>query len=97
VSQEPLSPSPALTVADAAALAGVSVKTIRRAIDRGALRAVRPAGCRRIVVLEPDVIAWRDAPVVPRTRAVDHSSRASRRAPERGSLAALRAMERSTG
>jgi excisionase family DNA binding protein len=84
-----------LTVAAAAQLAGVHPKTIRRAIDRGDLRAMRPGGGRKIVVLEPDLVAWRDQPVVPRSRTVDVSPRPSRRPPERGSLAALRAMERS--
>ncbi len=88
-----------LSVAEAAAAAGVHPKTLRRAIARGDLRAVRPRGGRRIVILAEDLQAWRDEPVVPRSerpRGASASPTASRRAPERGSLAALRAMERST-
>jgi len=85
----------ALTVNEAADRAGVSAKTIRRAIDRGALRALRPGGCRRIVVLAEDLAAWRDEPVVPRSRPATPAKTSSRRSPERGSLADLRAMERS--
>jgi excisionase family DNA binding protein len=53
-----------LTVADrlsvdgAAAEAGVSVDTIRRAYQSGALRAFRPGGTRRIVILREDLQAW---------------------------------------
>jgi excisionase family DNA binding protein len=53
-----------LTVADrlsvdgAAAEAGVSVDTIRRAYRSGALRAFRPGGARRIVILREDLQAW---------------------------------------
>ncbi|MEA2131972.1 MAG: Helix-turn-helix domain [Solirubrobacteraceae bacterium] len=53
-----------LTVADrlsvdgAAAEAGVSVDTIRRAYRSGALRAFRPGGTRRIVILREDLQAW---------------------------------------
>jgi excisionase family DNA binding protein len=53
-----------LTVADrlsvdgAAAEAGVSVDTIRRAYRSGALRAFRPGGARRIVILREDLHAW---------------------------------------
>lgn len=88
----------ALSVREAAALAGVHEKTIRRAIDRGDLCARRPGGRRKIVVLEPDLIAWRDEPVVPRNERSAPATIAradSRRPPERGSLAALRAIERS--
>jgi excisionase family DNA binding protein len=53
-----------LTVADrlsvdgAAVAAGVSVDTIRRAYRSGALRAFRPGGARRIVILREDLQAW---------------------------------------
>jgi excisionase family DNA binding protein len=57
-------PPRALTVADrlsvdgAAVAAGVSVDTIRRAYRSGALRAFRPGGARRIVILREDLQAW---------------------------------------
>lgn len=91
MSDEPLS------VAQAASAAGVHPKTIRRAIARGDLRALRPGGGWRIVILPEDFAAWRDAPVVPRSRAPDVAQRPSRRPPERGSLAALREIERRAG
>jgi excisionase family DNA binding protein len=53
-----------LTVADrlsvdgAAVAAGVSMDTIRRAYRSGALRAFRPGGARRIVILREDLQAW---------------------------------------
>ncbi len=92
MSDEPLS------VAEAATAAGVNPRTIRRAIARGDLRALRPGGRRKIIVLLEDLVAWRDEPVVPRMERAASTSvanAASRRPPERGSLAALRAMERS--
>jgi excisionase family DNA binding protein len=47
-----------LSVEAAAAEAGVSVDTIRRAYRSGALRAFRPGGTRRIVILRDDLQAW---------------------------------------
>jgi excisionase family DNA binding protein len=47
-----------LSVDEAAAEAGVSVDTIRRAYRSGALRAFRPGGTRRIVILRDDLCAW---------------------------------------
>jgi excisionase family DNA binding protein len=47
-----------LSVGAAAAAAGVSVDTIRRAYRSGALRAFRPGGTRRIVILREDLQAW---------------------------------------
>jgi excisionase family DNA binding protein len=47
-----------LSVDAAAAEAGVSVDTIRRAYRSGALRAFRPGGARRIVILRDDLQAW---------------------------------------
>ena len=47
-----------LSVEAAAAAAGVSVDTIRRAYRSGALRAFRPGGTRRIVILRDDLQAW---------------------------------------
>lgn len=47
-----------LGVEAAAAEAGVSVDTIRRAYRSGALRAFRPGGTRRIVILREDLHAW---------------------------------------
>ncbi len=87
-----------LSVKEAAALAGVHPKTILRAIRRGDLPERRPGGVRKLVLLEEEVLAWRDAPVVPRSEraaAPTIAQAASRRPPERGSLAALREIERS--
>jgi excisionase family DNA binding protein len=47
-----------LSVEAAAAAAGVSVDTIRRAYRSGALRAFRPGGTRRIVILRDDLQTW---------------------------------------
>jgi excisionase family DNA binding protein len=47
-----------LSVDAAAAEAGVSVDTIRRAYRSGALRAFRPGGTRRIVILREDLQSW---------------------------------------
>jgi excisionase family DNA binding protein len=47
-----------LSVDAAATEAGVSVDTIRRAYRSGALRAFRPGGARRIVILREDLRAW---------------------------------------
>jgi len=47
-----------LSVEAAAAKAGVSMDTIRRAYRSGALRAFRPGGTRRIVILREDLQAW---------------------------------------
>jgi excisionase family DNA binding protein len=46
-----------LSVEIAAAAAGVSMDTIRRAYRSGALRAFRPGGTRRIVILRDDLQA----------------------------------------
>jgi excisionase family DNA binding protein len=105
-----------LTVADrlsvdgAAAEAGVSVDTIRRAYRSGALRAFRPGGTRRIVILREDLQAWafgaehlvtdRGAQLRPATDApAAISRRAVRQRPRRdaaaGSVERLRQIERS--
>jgi excisionase family DNA binding protein len=47
-----------LSVDAAATEADVSVDTIRRAYRSGALRAFRPGGARRIVILRDDLQAW---------------------------------------
>jgi excisionase family DNA binding protein len=47
-----------LSVDAAAAEAGVSIDTIRRAYRSGALRAFRPGGARRIVIRREDLQAW---------------------------------------
>jgi excisionase family DNA binding protein len=47
-----------LSVEAAAAEAGVSVDTIRRAYRSGALRAFRPGGARRIVIRREDLQSW---------------------------------------
>jgi excisionase family DNA binding protein len=62
-----------LSVEAAAAEAGVSVDTIRRAYRSGALRAFRPGGTRRIVILREDLHAWAfgDEHLVARTTGVE--------------------------
>jgi excisionase family DNA binding protein len=47
-----------LSVEAAAAEAGVSVDTIRRAYRSGSLLAFRPGGTRRIVIRREDLQAW---------------------------------------
>ena len=47
-----------LGVDEAAARAGVSIDTIRRAYRAGRLRAYRPAGQRRVVIRVEDLDAW---------------------------------------
>lgn len=47
-----------LGIAAAAAEAGVSVDMIRRHVRSGALRAYRPGGGRRIVILREDLLEW---------------------------------------
>ena len=54
----PLTVADRLSVDGAAAEAGVSVDTIRRAYRSGALPAFRPGGTRRIVILREDLQAW---------------------------------------
>jgi hypothetical protein len=85
-----------LSVRDAAARAGVSIKVIRRRIETGALPGYRIQGMRKMVVLEADVdrvfplerIEPR-APAPPPTRRVP----TTRRPPARGSREALRSIE----
>lgn len=90
-----------LSVRQAAAHAGVSAKTVRRAIERGDLRAFRPGGQVAIVLLEPDVDAWAFRPVTPRARrpraAPPVTSICPRRSGEAGSVARLEAIERGEG
>ncbi len=87
-----------LSVRDAAERAGVSAKTVRRAIERGDLRAFRPTGQASIVLLEADLDAWAFRPVVPRAprsrSAAPVTSLHSRRAAAVGSVARLDAIER---
>jgi excisionase family DNA binding protein len=99
-----------LSVDAAATEAGVSVDTIRRAYRSGALRAFRPGGARRIVILRQDLQAWAfsdehlvtspPAQVRPVTDAPDVISRRavrqrSRREATAGSIERLREIERS--
>lgn len=102
-------PRTCLSVEAAAAEAGVSVDTIRRAYRSGALRAFRPGGTRRIVIGLEDLQAWAfgEEHVVPadasrsQLRPAVHepamiSQRAgqrSYRAAELGSVARLREIE----
>jgi excisionase family DNA binding protein len=61
-----------LSVAEAAALAGRSVRTVRRAYRRGALRAYRDGNGRCVSIEYADLLAWvkasqiRKPPIRPR-------------------------------
>jgi len=88
---------PDLTVRQAAALAGLSYWTVLKEIERGRLRAYRRPG-NRLAIRRDDFCAWAYAePVTPKPAVasdVDGDWRRHReRPPERGSLAALRAIE----
>jgi excisionase family DNA binding protein len=97
-----------LTVKEAAARAGVSVKTIRRAYGDGQLAVYRPGGRGVYRFLAADVDRWRLQPAPPRrsrpapspaparARRPQVASIDSRRRPEPGSREDLRAIERST-
>ena len=84
-----------LSVREAAERAGVSMKVIRRAIDRGELAGYTVRGVRKVVVLEADVDAvFALERIEPKTQpapVVRHLP--SRRPPARGSRDALRAIE----
>lgn len=97
-----------LTVKQAAARAGVSVKTIRRAYSDGDLPIYQPGGRGLYRFLEADVDAWRLQPAPPRrdrpapAAATAPRRRAqvaridSRRRADPGSREDLRAIERSS-
>lgn len=88
-----------LKLATAAELAGVSVKTLRRAIklpadDPHHLPAYKPGGQRDLVVLEEDLDRWRRVPFTPKPRRAAPAARRPSRAPaQRGGRDALRAIE----
>lgn len=101
-----------LGVEEAAARAGVSVDTIRRAYRAGRLRAYRPAGQRRVVIRVEDLDAWAfsdDTLVTPaagsRLRPADDADtpprwparRSSHRLAAPGSVERLRDLERRGG
>ena len=95
---------PPLTVKEAAARASVSVKTIRRAYESGALAHVRPAGVRKVLILEEDLDRWRagetaaaDVVAMPSRRSATSARSPSRRREEPGSLGRLRAIEEAAG
>ncbi len=97
-----------LGVEEAAARAGVSVDTIRRAYRAGRLRAYRPAGQRRVVIRSEDLDAWAFSddnlvtPVSARLRPADDADTPARRPARRsshrpaapGSVERLRELER---
>lgn len=77
-------PAEALTVAEAAAWAGVSERTIRRAVAEGRLAALRPGG--RAVRISADALeAWASPPA-----RLESSPAARRRARPRGGRRVLR-------
>ena len=91
-----------LTVQQAAARAGVSSKTIRRAYQRPAdhpdrLQAHRPRGTTKVVIFEDELDRWAFDPIAA-PPPVAHASNVatlapSRRRDEPGSLARLREIE----
>ena len=91
-----------LGVRDAADRAGVSVKTIRRAIERGDLMAYRPRGQRTIRILVEDLDAWALEPAFPAARkqrlpSPPAAAGRSRHSERTGSVTRLRAIERGEG
>lgn len=76
--------SPYLTVQEVAAYARVDVKTIRRAISDGRLRAFKPV--RKLLIREDDVPAWISSRIAPESAgtipATDEFARLLREAPE---------------
>lgn len=88
---------PDLALKDAAILAACSVDLLRREWKRGRLKLYRRAG--RLYVRETDFCQWLyGAPAAPppaeRIIEFDDTPRRSRRAPARGSVTALRDIER---
>jgi excisionase family DNA binding protein len=87
--------SPYLTVEEAAQIARCNPRTIRRAFEKGALRAFRPA--HRILLLESDVRAWVESSAAVRDvpqQAVRSRQRRDRSVSMPGSVTALREIER---
>ncbi len=84
----------ALSLRDCAELAGLSYDTVARAVRAGRLPASRPTGSRAIRVRPEDFEAWLyGTPVEPAPQPL-HPAARSPRSPERGSFAALQAIER---
>lgn len=81
--------APYLTVDEAAGLARVSTKTIRRAFTSGALRAFRPA--HRVLLREDDVRAWVESQAAATESRPRPRARTRRPAP--GSVTQLREMD----
>lgn len=68
-------------MADAARLAGCSVRTVRRAYTDGRLRASRRRGSRAIVLRFQDVLEWAAGePLTADARALPHGARERARA-----------------
>lgn len=80
---------------EAAERAGVSMKVVRRAIDRGELPGYTVRGLRKVVVLEAELDAvFALERIEPRQQAAPVVRQLpSRRPPARGSRDALRAIE----
>ena len=49
---------PLLKIGESATVARCSTKTVRRAIERGLLRAFRPRGSTRLLIRRADLLAW---------------------------------------
>ena len=88
-----------LSVKEAAARAGVSVKTVRRKIAAGALAGYKVRGTSKVVVLEGDVDAvFALERIEPRPQNAPASTpKRSRRKAGRSSRAALRTIEAERG
>jgi len=91
-----------LSVRQAAARAGVSRRTIERAIERGDLVAYRPGGQAKLVLTVDDVDAWAFVPAHGEPRNERPAPAAapaprSRAGGQRGSVTRLRAIERGEG
>jgi len=83
-----------LAVSEAATRAGVSEKTVRRAIKASALPVYRNRSARRLVVFSDDLDAWAFEPFEPAgSDGPRRRSPAGRERPAQGSVARLRAIE----
>ena len=89
--------SPFITVPEAAELARVDPRTIRRAIADGRLRAFKPV--RKILIREDDVVAWIEGreiipqPALPDPKPREVGTRASQSSGGMASVERLRAMD----
>lgn len=83
----------ALSLKDAAELAGVHERTVRRAIHSGALPGFRNRSARRLVVFQDDLERWAFEPVRPTGTHAPERRPARHRPAARGSVARLRAIE----